>query len=47
MPMFESMEFRNILVGKYEGKTRRRWEDNIKMDITEILWKGMDWMRLA
>jgi hypothetical protein len=41
-----------ILVGKPEGKTplgrpRRRWEDNIKMDLKEIGWGGMDWIDLA
>jgi hypothetical protein len=41
-------EMRNaykILVGKSEGKRpferrRRRWEDNIRMDLTEIGWEG-------
>jgi hypothetical protein len=41
-----------ILVGKSEGKTplgrsRRKWEDNIKMDIRETGWDGMDWLDLA
>jgi hypothetical protein len=41
-----------ILVGKPEGtralgRPRRRWRDNIKMDIREIGWGGMDWNRLA
>jgi hypothetical protein len=26
---------------------RRRWEDNIKMDLTEVECRGMDWMELA
>jgi hypothetical protein len=39
-------------VGKPEGnkplgRPRRRWEDNIKMDLREIGWGGMDWMYLA
>jgi hypothetical protein len=39
-------------VGKPEGKRplgrpRRRWVDNIKMDLIEIGWDGMDWMELA
>jgi hypothetical protein len=39
-------------VGKPEGKRplgrpRRRWEDNIKMDLREIGWGGMDWIYLA
>jgi hypothetical protein len=24
-----------------------RWEDNIKMDLREIEWEGVDWMHLA
>jgi hypothetical protein len=41
-----------ILVGKPEGKRplrrpRHRWEDNIKMDLREIGWGGIDWIDLA
>jgi hypothetical protein len=41
-----------LLVGKPEGKRpvgrpRRRWVDNIKMDLREIGWDGMDWIDLA
>jgi hypothetical protein len=41
-----------ILVGKPEGKRplgrpRRRWVDNIKMDLREIGWGGVDWIDLA
>jgi hypothetical protein len=41
-----------ILVGNLEGKKplgrpRRRWVDNIKMDLGEIGWDGMDWIELA
>jgi hypothetical protein len=40
------------LVGKQEGKTplgrpRRRWVDNVKIDLREIWWDGMDWIDLA
>ena len=28
-------------------KTKRRWEDNIKMYLLEVKWRGMDWMALA
>jgi hypothetical protein len=28
------------------GKPRRRWEDNIKTDLREIGWKGVDWIHL-
>jgi hypothetical protein len=29
------------------GRPRGRWVDNIKMDLREIGWNGMDWMDLA
>jgi hypothetical protein len=29
------------------GRPRRRWVDNIKMDLREIGWEGMDWIDLA
>jgi hypothetical protein len=40
------------LVGKHEerrpiGKPRRRWEDNIKIDLREVGWGGADWLNLA
>jgi hypothetical protein len=40
------------LVGKPEGKRplrrpRHRWVDNIKIDIREIGWDGMDWIGVA
>jgi hypothetical protein len=39
-------------VGKPEGKRplgrpRRRWEDNIKMDLQKVGCGGMDWLELA
>jgi hypothetical protein len=41
-----------LLVGKPEGKRplgtlRRRWEDNIKMDLQEVGCGGMDWIEMA
>jgi hypothetical protein len=40
-----------ILVGRPEGRPfgrpRRRWEDNIKMDLEEVGWRGMDWIDMA
>jgi len=41
-----------VLVGKPEGKSkfrrpRRRWEDNIKMDLWTVRCGGMDWIELA
>jgi hypothetical protein len=40
------------VVGKPEGRRplgrpRRRWEDNIKMDLPEVGWGGADWIYLA
>jgi hypothetical protein len=29
------------------GRRRRRWVDNIKIDLREIEWDGMDWIDLA
>jgi hypothetical protein len=29
------------------GRPRRRWEDNIRLDVREIGWGGMDWIDLA
>ena len=41
-----------VLVRKPEGKRplgrpRRRWEDNIKMDVPEVGCGVMDWIKLA
>jgi hypothetical protein len=37
-----------LLVGKRPlGRPRRRWVDNIKMDLSEIGWGGVDWIALA
>ena len=49
--MGEGRGVHNVLVGKPEGKRslgrpRRRWEDNIKMDLQEV-GGGGDWMELA
>jgi hypothetical protein len=48
----ERRDIHRILVGKPEEKrplgiTRRRWEDNIEMDIQEVGCGGMDWIELA
>ena len=41
-----------VLVGKHErkrplGRPRRRWEDNIKLELQEVGCGGMDWIELA
>ena len=50
--MYERRGVYRILVGKLEGKRplgrpRRRWEDNIKMDLQEVGCECMDWINLA
>jgi prophage antirepressor-like protein len=32
---------------KPQGRPRRRWVNNIRMDLREIGWDGMDWIDLA
>ena len=57
-PSFGKRDFRSIfgtvrvLVGKPEGRRplgrpRRRWEDNIRMDLREVGCGCVDWMELA
>jgi hypothetical protein len=50
--MGEKRNAYRILVGKSEGRRplgrpRRRCVDNIKMDLSEIGWDGLDWIDLA
>jgi hypothetical protein len=50
--MSEKMNANGLLVRKPEGrrplgKPRHRWVDNIKMDLGDIGWGGMDWIDLA
>ena len=50
--MGEDSGVHRVLVGKPEGKRplgrpRRRWEDNIKVDLLEVGGDHGDWMELA
>ncbi|KAJ4439749.1 hypothetical protein ANN_07877 [Periplaneta americana] len=50
--MGESRNVCRVLVGRPEGKRplgrpRRRWEDNIKMDLREVGYDDRDWINLA
>jgi hypothetical protein len=50
--MGEGRVVHGVLVGRPEGKRplgrpRRRWEDNIKMDLQEVGGGCGDWMELA
>jgi hypothetical protein len=33
-----------VLVGKPKGRPRHRWENEIRMDLREIGWRGVDWI---
>jgi hypothetical protein len=48
--MGEKRNAYRLLVGsgkKPLGRPRRRWVDNIKMDLREIGWDGVDWIDRA
>jgi hypothetical protein len=51
--MGEKRNVYRLLVGKPEGKRplgrpRRRWIDNIKMDLLKIeMWTGLVWLRIG
>jgi hypothetical protein len=50
--MGEKRNAYRLLVGKPEGKKplgrpRRRWVDNITMDLGEVGWGDVDWIDLA
>jgi hypothetical protein len=50
--MVEERDVHRVLVGKPEGKRtlgrpRRRWEDNIRMDVQDVGGGRGDWMELA
>jgi hypothetical protein len=50
--MSDSRNAYRVLIGKPErrrplGRPRLRWEDNIKMNLTEVEWGVMDWIDLV
>jgi hypothetical protein len=50
--MGEKRKVYRLLVGKPEGKRplgkrRRRWVDNIRMDLREVGWGDVDWIGVA
>jgi hypothetical protein len=52
--MVEKRGVHKVLMGKPEGerplgRPRRRWEDNIRMDLQEVgcgVWTGLGWLRV-
>jgi hypothetical protein len=52
MRVVERKGVHRVLVGKHErkrplGRPRRRWKENIKMDLQEVECGSMDWTGLA
>jgi hypothetical protein len=50
--MVEKRNAYRLLVGKLEGRRslgrpRRRWLDNIRMDLVEVEWGDVDWIGVA
>jgi hypothetical protein len=50
--MREERKVYKVLMGKPEGRRplgrpRRRWEDGVRMDLREIGFGSVDWIRLA
>jgi hypothetical protein len=50
--MEETINVYRVLVGKPEGKKplgrpRRRWVNNMRMDLAEVGWCDVDWIGLA
>jgi hypothetical protein len=48
----EKKNMSRLLVGKLQGnrplgRPKRRWVDNIRMDILELGWGGVDWIGLV
>jgi hypothetical protein len=48
----QSRSIYRVLVGKPErksplGRVRKRWENNIKIDLQKVECGGRDWMKLA
>jgi hypothetical protein len=48
----EKINVCKCLVGNPEGHSHlsrpgRRWKDNMKIDLKEIIWEGVDWIHLA
>jgi hypothetical protein len=45
--MGERRDVHRVLVERPIGRPRRRWEDNIMMDLQQMGCEGMDWIDLV
>jgi hypothetical protein len=49
--MRERRDLYRVFLGKlrerYQGRRRRRWEDNMKMDLQAVGCGNIDWIELA
>jgi hypothetical protein len=45
--MFVRILFGKSQMNRQAGRPRRRWEDNIRMDLTDIGLEGMGWVHMA
>jgi hypothetical protein len=45
--MLTKFRWENLKEKRPLRRPRRRWEDNIKMDLREIGWEVVDWLHLA
>jgi hypothetical protein len=46
IPSYTRINSNSVTVMRQLGRPRRRWEDNIKMDLQEVGW-DMDWIEVA
>jgi hypothetical protein len=42
-----SRDVYRVLVGELKERPRRRWEDNVKLDLQQVGRGDMDWIELA
>jgi hypothetical protein len=45
--MWEVRNAHRFLVQNLDRRPMRRWEDNIKVDLKERAWDGVNWIHLA
>jgi len=45
--MHTKLWLKNLKGKRSLKRSRHNWEDNIRMDLREIVWKVVDWIHLA